>query len=95
MQSFGNIVLSVFLTLVVFNSTPGIAADTIPAVQLLIKNVPVWDGTSNGVTKRINVLVENNLIKKLRASDTDANSDAKVIAACARNPNDSRISWHL
>ena len=55
------------------------AVDDTAVDQILIKNVHVWDGTSDGVTKKINVLVENNLIKKLRASDTDTNSNVKVI----------------
>ena len=55
------------------------ATDNSVANQILIKNVHVWDGTSDGVTKRINVLVENNLIKKLRADDSDAHADATII----------------
>ena len=47
--------------------------------QILSKNVHVWDGPSDGVTRKISVLVENNLIKKLRASPVDANADATVI----------------
>lgn len=56
-----------------------IAAEEMVLPQVLIKNVHVWDGTSEGVTKKINVLVEGNLIKKVRASDSDANADATVI----------------
>lgn len=47
--------------------------------QTLFKNVHVWDGSSDGLTKKINVLVEGNLIKKLRASDADIHSEAAVI----------------
>ena len=55
------------------------AAETTVLNQILIKNVHVWDGTSDGVTKKISVLIEGNLIKKLRASDSDANTGAKII----------------
>jgi len=50
-----------------------------PLKQVLFKNVHVWDGTSEGLTKKINVLVEDNLIKKVRAKDSDAQKDALVI----------------
>ena len=64
---------SAVLTFAVF------AAEMDAPAQTLIKNVHVWDGTSDGVTKKINVLVEGNLIKKIRATDSDANADATVI----------------
>jgi len=47
--------------------------------QTLFTNVHVWDGTSDGLTKRINVLIENNLIKKVRAKREDAHDKAVVI----------------
>ena len=49
--------------------------------QTLFTNVHVWDGRSDGITKRINVLVEGNVIKKLRADTSDAHSGAVVIDA--------------
>jgi len=56
-------------------------ADEEPVPQTLFTNVHVWDGTSDGITKRINVLVEGNVIRKLRADTSDAHSDAVVIDA--------------
>ncbi|MFD2165079.1 amidohydrolase family protein [Thalassotalea euphylliae] len=47
--------------------------------QTLFTNVHVWDGKSNGITKPINVLIENNLIKKLRANKSDINAKANII----------------
>lgn len=47
--------------------------------QTLFTNVHVWDGTSDGITKKINVLVEGNLIKKVRAEKSDARNDATII----------------
>ncbi len=49
--------------------------------QTLFTNVHVWDGTSDGITKRVNVLVENNLIKKVRADASDAHAEATIIDA--------------
>ena len=49
--------------------------------QTLFKNVHVWDGTSEGITKKINVLIEGNLIKKVRAEETDAHAEATIIDA--------------
>jgi len=48
-------------------------------IQVLFKNVQVWDGISDGLTKKINILVEGNLIKKLRASESDAHDKALII----------------
>ena len=79
MQTYIRIGLIAISVLALSNSTLGIAGDSNSAKQILIKNVHVWDGSSAGVTKRINVLVENNLIKKLRADDSDAHANATVI----------------
>ncbi|QFU76256.1 amidohydrolase family protein [Halioglobus maricola] len=49
--------------------------------QTLITNAHVWDGTSDGITKKVNVLVENNLIKKIRAEVSDAHAEATIIDA--------------
>jgi len=51
-------------------STQSFAQDSLPE-QTLFTNVHVWDGTSEGVTRRINVLVEKNLIKRIRADASD------------------------
>ena len=59
---------------------PLFAQDELP-LQTLFTNVHVWDGTSDGITKRINVLVEGNVIEKLRADTSNAHSDAVVIDA--------------
>jgi len=58
----------------------GLAQDEVPP-QTLFTNVHVWDGTSDGLTVRTNVLVENNLIKKIRADASDAHAEATVIDA--------------
>jgi len=55
-----------------------------PPTQVLIKNVHVWDGTSDGVSQKTNVLVEGNLIKKLGATDRDAEDNATVINGAGR-----------
>ena len=68
-----------FLFLILF-SLGAFAQDELPS-QTLFTNVHVWDGTSDGITKHINVLVENNLIKKIRADASDAHADAVVIDA--------------
>jgi len=56
------------------------AQDELPP-QTLFTNVHIWDGTSDGITKSINVLVEGNVIKKLRVDTSDVHSDAVVIDA--------------
>jgi len=74
--------LASVLAMFAFAAIPGpvvFAAEQETLPQTLIKNVHVWDGTSDGITRKISVLVEGNLIKKVRASDSDANADATVI----------------
>ena len=71
-------VLALFCSVAVF-SPAVFAAEEMALPQTLIKNVHVWDGISDGITKKISVLIEGNLIKKVRASDSDANADATII----------------
>jgi imidazolonepropionase-like amidohydrolase len=62
--------------------------------QVLIKNVHVWDGLSDGVTKKINVLIEGNKVKKLRATDADAHAEATVIDGAGRILMPGLIDMH-
>ena len=71
--------LTLLSILIATGASPANAAASNTPTQILIKNVHVWDGTSDGVTKQINVLVENNLIKNLRANDSDVHADATII----------------
>ena len=61
-------------------SSPTFAQNELPP-QTLFTNVHVWDGTSEGITKRINVLIEHNTFKKIRAKKSDAHEGAIVIDA--------------
>jgi imidazolonepropionase-like amidohydrolase len=72
------LVLALICSAAIF-SPAVIAAEEMALPQTLIKNVHVWDGTSDGITKKISVLIEGNLIKRVRASDSDANADATII----------------
>ena len=58
-------------------ASPALAADKAPT-QVLITNVRVFDGTSNKLTDKTNVLIENNLIKEVSAT-AKASKDATVI----------------
>jgi imidazolonepropionase-like amidohydrolase len=62
--------------------------------QTLIKNVFVWDGLSDGVTKAIDVLIEGNKVKKLRAKDGDAHKEAIVINGDGRVLMPGLIDMH-
>jgi len=79
MRVFLQVRVILLSALALINVTSSIAGDVNNPAQILIKDVHVWDGTSDGVTKKINVLVEGNLIKKLRASESDANAGATII----------------
>ena len=68
------------ISLLVIFASSVFAQDKLPP-QTLFTNVHVWDGTSEGITKRINVLVENNLIKKVRADAADTHAEATIIDA--------------
>ena len=82
-----------FLLLITF-SVGAFAQNELPP-QTLFTNVHVWDGTSDGITQRINVLVENNLIKKIRADASDAHSEATVIDAPGKILMPGLISSHV
>jgi len=85
--------LVAFVSATILSPTVFAAEQEVPA-QVLIKNVHVWDGTSDGVTKQINVLVEGNKIKKIRASDSDANAEAVVIDGAGRILMPGLIDMH-
>jgi hypothetical protein len=53
-RSIGMIVLSAFALI---NVTSSIAGDAGTPTQILINNVHVWDGISDGDTKKISILV--------------------------------------
>ena len=81
MPSRSSFLIPLFAVLIAsFLSVPVIAQDELQP-QTLFTNVHVWDGTSVGITRQINVLVENNTIKKIRADASDAHADAIVIDA--------------
>ena len=87
--------LLIVITSLIGFITPSVnATESMAPTQILIKNVHVWDGSSDGVTKEIGVLVENNLIKKLRASASDANADAIVIDGGGRVLMPGLIDMH-
>jgi len=71
------------------------AADATLPPQTLFKNVHVWDGTSDGITKKISVLVENNTIKKVRASDDDAHAKAHIVNGNGRILMPGLIDSHV
>jgi imidazolonepropionase-like amidohydrolase len=76
--SFLRYIASVLVACLFLVASAQAAEDTL-VPQLLIKNVHVWDGKSDGVTRRTNVLVEGNKIAKLRADDGDAHAEATII----------------
>lgn len=87
---------SVFLSAALFASitwVPVLAQDQMP--QTMFTNVHVFDGTNDGITQRINVLVEGNLIKKIRASESDARPDATVIDAPGKILMPGLIEMHV
>lgn len=62
--------------------------------QTLIKNVHVWDGSSDGLSQKMNVLVEKNLIKKIRASQSEAHAEAIVIDGRGKTLMPGMIDLH-
>ena len=53
------LLVSVSILIAAFTTSVN-AADRMTPIQILIKNVHVWDGTSDSVTKKASVLVEGN-----------------------------------
>ena len=62
------------------DDAPAPAKEPDPTTSVLIRNVYVWDGTSDERTETpINILVEGNLVTKLDANESDAAEDAIII----------------
>jgi imidazolonepropionase-like amidohydrolase len=70
MTRFTGITLAFAALLLLMGIAPAIAQGTEeePPPQILIKNVRVWDGTSSGLSRSTNVLIEGNLVKSLSPS---------------------------
>ncbi|MCP4765081.1 MAG: amidohydrolase family protein [Gammaproteobacteria bacterium] len=83
---------SAFATTIFSSLTFAAEDEVLP--QVLFKDVHVWDGLSDGVTKKINVLIEGNKVKKLRATDADAHADARVIDGAGRILMPGLIDMH-
>ena len=54
------------------------AAESEAPTQILINNVHVWDGTSDGVARQTSVLIEGNPLNDV-AELVDYNSNIKVV----------------
>jgi len=80
LMKLSNVLLFISLSFLSIGAFAEAGKETLPT-QTLITNVHVWDGTSDGITKTISVLVENNLIKKIRAEKSDAHAEATIIDA--------------
>ncbi len=78
------------LLLIFFNSSLFAQSNT------LIKNVHVWDGTSNQLNKNMDVLIEGNRIKKVAKNILEPNS-ALVIDGSGKTliPGLSDVHVHL
>lgn len=63
---------------------------------ILIKNANIWDGTSNTLAENVDVLIENNLIRKVAKNISEPNG-AKVIDASGKTliPGLSDAHVHL
>ncbi|TMM56263.1 amidohydrolase family protein [Maribacter algarum] len=78
--------------------------------KILIKNVNVWDGTSNQLNKNVNVLIQDNLITKIGKNISESNeatiidgrgqtlipglSDAHVHLSATMSDNETRNEAH-
>ena len=65
-----------------------------PPKQVLVKNVNVFDGKTNGL-KKVNVLVEKNLIKEVSASAAGTSSDLTTIDGGGRTLMPGLIDSHV
>jgi len=68
----GVLVITVSLSLSVFSKYEQPALEP----QVLLNNTHIWDGMSEAITKKINILLENNIIKKMSAVETDVHAKA-------------------
>ncbi|MCP3994965.1 MAG: amidohydrolase family protein, partial [bacterium] len=81
------------ISLVLILGAPAIAEDMEAPSQVLIKNVNVWDGTSDGLQNGMNVLIEGNLVKEI-SSGASAGPGATVIDGGGRTLMPGLIDMH-
>ena len=74
MKPFSKIGVLIFI----FISTISVAQQNSTNSVVLVKNVRIFDGVNEQLTEG-NVLIENNLISQISASEIDAPSDATII----------------
>ena len=74
MKIRANFITTIFASIAIAFSSLVLAQDEVPQ-QTLITNVDVWDGTSNSLTLKTDVLIEGSKIKKVAKS---------IEADCAR-----------
>ncbi|MFW2406106.1 MAG: amidohydrolase family protein [Gammaproteobacteria bacterium] len=73
------LLLSVICTCIAaFDTLAEVAGTQPPAVQILIRNVSVWDGTSDRTSPGQDVLIEDNLIHSI-GTNLPANADALTV----------------
>ncbi len=72
---------------------PAIAEEMEAPSQVLIENVNIWDGTSDGLTEGMSVLIEGNLIKEVSAS-ASAGQGATVLDGGGRTLMPGLIDMH-
>ena len=70
------------------------AAEDSPPAQILITNVNIFDGRTNGLTNDQNLLVEGNLIKTISGEDITAGANATVIDGEGRTLMPGLIDGH-
>ncbi len=79
--------------LLIAAALPAIADDMEKPSQILIQNVNVWDGTSDGLQNGMNVLIEGNLVKEI-SSGASAGPGATVIDGGGRTLMPGLIDMH-
>ena len=76
-------------------STVSMAEEAKPLpTQTLFTNVKVWDGSSEQLTGSTSVLIENNLITKVGAAESDAHAEVTVIDGAGRTLMPGLIDMH-
>ena len=90
-----NLFCTLAICALAFVGLPAIAQDAKPADQILIQNVHVFDGVSDKLSEKTNVLVEGNLIKKIGKGIEATSTDATMINGGGRTLMPGLIDSHV
>jgi imidazolonepropionase-like amidohydrolase len=87
-------ILLAFVASIALTLSPAFAKDDAPR-QVLLTNVNIFDGKTDGLSEGMSALIEGSLIKKIAKGDIEARDDATIINGGGRTLMPGLIDGHV